>query len=174
VFLINTTSVKFSTFFLCLLLLGGCKTFRSGWVSENSYKVEWNKKDYKEKKTDEITPKDFDGPLGGHFDDEGNWIPDKKSIPPTYKIPDISTGFIVDVSAIKITPCLQIELLEIHTPIPYVGTFKFDVGLAYQRTYVYVGILWTSIFEVSTGGFFGWNFEEREMSYGVGISLIKF
>lgn len=166
--------MRFLALVLCLFLFTGCNTLRPSWVSEESYEVEWDRDSYKDKEDDEIKPEDFNGPLGGHFDDEGNWIPDNEAIPLTYKIPDISAGFLFDVHSMDVTPCLQVELLEIHTPIPYAGTFKFDVGVGYQRAYGYVGILWTSIFEISTGGFVGWNWEDGELSYGVAATIIKF
>jgi hypothetical protein len=58
--------------------------------------------------------------------------------------------------------------------VPYLGTLKLDAGVGYQRTFVYVGKLWTNIFEISTGAFVGWNFEDKELSYGVGATIIRF
>lgn len=153
-----------------LLSLNGCSVFRLGWINENSYIVE-------DENTDEnsgsILPDDI-GPLGGHFNEDGEWVPDDPDIAATYKIPDIGAGFIFDANTLDVSPSLQVELLEIDTHIPYIRRLKLDLGVAYQRTYVYVGKLWTSIFEISTGGFIGWNWEDRELSYGVGFTLIKF
>jgi hypothetical protein len=153
---------------LCLALsfgLTGCAEFRPSWIREDSYTVSET----------EITEGDFDGPRRGHFDDEGNWIPDEPTIAWTYKIPDISAGFVFDIASLDATPSLQIELLEFDIPfLPYLRTWKFDAGVAYQRAYLYGGPLITSIFEISLGGFVGWNFEDRILSYGVGFTIIKF
>ncbi len=152
---------------LSFLLLSspGCAEFRPSWISEESYEVSDN----------EITDEDFDGPRNGHFDDEGNWIPDEPTIAWTYKIPDLSSGALFDAATLDVTPSLQIELLEFDIPfLPYLRTWKLDFGVGYQRTYGYFGPLITSIFEISVGGFIGWNWEEEDLSYGIGFTIIKF
>ena len=143
----------------------GCNSFNFGWVREDTRTVEENEA--------ESIP-NLDGPSGGHFDEEGNWIPDDSSIAATYKIPDISAGFIFDAATLDVSPSLQIELVEFDTGVPYLGTLKLDAGVAYQRAFLYVGKLWTNIFEISTGGFVGWNWEDNELSYGIGLAIIKF
>ncbi len=151
---------------LLLILMAGCSSFRPGWVHPNSFTI-------------------VDGDrLPGTFDEDGNYIPENPEIEWTYQIPDISTGFIFDVNSMIdeehrrdvefISPALQIELFEFDSHIPYVSTLKIDFGVAYQRAYLYVGKLWTSIFEISTGVFGGWNFKNREPSYGIAIGIIKF
>jgi hypothetical protein len=144
--------------------LSGCGILRPGWVREDSYDIDDSK----------ITTKDFDGPLGGHFDSDGNWVPNKTEIVTSYKLPDISAGFLLDVKQWVVTPTIQIELLEVDTHIPYVRTLKFDFGVGYQRAYGYVGKLLTNIFEISIGAVFGWNFEDREFFYGPAFTIIKF
>lgn len=151
---------------LAALLLSGCGIFRPGFVREDSIEVQENSTNEK--------VEGVDGPTGGHFDKEGNWVPDNEEIPLTYKVPDISAGFIFDINSLDVSPSLQIELLEVDTSVPYLGTIKFDGGVAYQRGYIYVGKLWTNIFEISTGGFIGWNWEEKDLSYGVAATIIKF
>jgi hypothetical protein len=159
----------YSLLFLFVLILpsAGCNAVTFGWEGEDSRRVEG-----------------IEGPLGGHFDEEGNWIPDNPDIAMTYKIPDISAGFIVDIaSALEtdsrhkvefLSPSLQIELLEFKTYIPYVRTLKLDFGVAYQRAFFYVGKLWTNIFEISTGLFVGWDWSRNELSFGIGATVIKF
>ena len=151
---------------ILILFLSGCSSFRPGWVHENSFTV-------------------VDGEaMPGTFDEYGNYIPENPDIEWTYKIPDISAGFIVDIESSLVqdklenveflTPSLQIELFEFDSHIPYINTLKLDFGVAYQRAYLYVGKLWTSVFEISTGVFGGWNFADNEPTYGVAISVIKF
>lgn len=149
-----------------LLFSSGCNAFRPGFVRETSYEVE--------ERPDNALVDGVSGPTGGHFDDEGNWIPDNEDIPLTYKIPDIGAGFIFDVRDYSVSPSLQIEILEIDSHIPYLRTLKLDGGVAYQRGYVYIGKLWTSIFEISTGGFVGWNWEDKDLTYGIGATIIRF
>ena len=136
--------LTYSSIAAILLVSPGCSSFRPGFISEDSFKVE-NKKP-EDKLLDGV------GPLGGHFDGEGNWIPDNPEIAWTYKIPDIGAGIIFDIKSLDITPSLQIELLEVDTHIPYLRTLKLDFGVGYQRAYLYVGKLWTNIFEITTGG----------------------
>ena len=149
-----------------LLFSSGCAGFRPGWVHENSFTV-------------------VDGsPMPGTFDDDGNYIPENPDSEWTYKIPDISAGFIFDIESSLdqdklervefISPAIQIELFEFDTHIPYINTLKLDLGVAYQRAYLYVGKLWTNVFEISTGVFGGWNFADSEPTYGIAFTVIKF
>lgn len=160
---------KFLIILLCALL-AGCAEFRPSWIHENSF--------VQDKDEVEITPDDFDGPLGGHFDAEGNWVPDDPTIEWTYKIPDISAGFLFDVSnfdELEITPVLQIELFEFDIPyVPYLRTWKLDCGIGYMRAYGYLGPRITSIFEISIGVTGGWNFENESWFIGPTTTLIKF
>lgn len=151
---------------ILILLLTGCGLIRPGFVREDAIVFEG--------RSDNEVVDGIDGPTGGHFDEEGNWIPDNEEIPATYKIPDIGAGFIFDANTLDVSPSLQIEILELDTAIPYVGTLKFDGGVAYQRAFLYVGKLFTNIFEISAGGFVGWNWKDNELSYGIGITVIRF
>lgn len=141
---------------LSLILFSGCSSFRPGFIHENSFTV-------------------IEGEaLPGTFDDDGNYIPENPEIAWTYKVPDLASGAIFDIQSQKVSPSIQVELLEFDTHIPYLNTFKVDFGVAYQRAYIYVGHLFTNIFEISIGGWLGYNFEDREISYGIGFTIIKF
>jgi hypothetical protein len=158
--------MKYSLILLSIFFLSGCGVIRPGFVREDAIEVE--------AREDNTVVNGVDGPTGGHFTEDGEWVPDNEEIPATYKIPDIGAGFIFDVNSLDVSPSIQVELFEIDTHVPYVRTLKLDAGVAYQRGYIYVGKLWTSIFEISTGGFIGWNFEDEELSYGVGATIIRF
>jgi hypothetical protein len=151
---------------LVILSLSGCGAFRPGFVREDAAVVEG--------RADNTVVTGVDGPTGGHFNEDGEWVPDNPDIPMTYKIPDIGCGFIWDIRAMKVSPSIQLELLEIDSHIPYIGTLKIDGGVAYQRTYLYIGKLWTNIFEITTGGWAGWDFENNCISYGIGFTIIRF
>lgn len=153
---------------LISISVGGCAFIKPSFIDENYFKIE---EEFTQE--DSILPEDI-GPLGGHFDEDGNWIPDDEEIELTYKLPDISVGSIFDINSLNVSPSIQIELFEIDSHIPYISTIKVDLGVAYQRTYIYVGKLFTSIFEISAGGFVGWNFEDKEISYGIGFTIIRF
>lgn len=149
-----------------VLLFSGCGVFQPGFVRDDAIVFEG--------RADNSVVNGVDGPTGGHFNEDGEWVPDNQEIPLTYKIPDVGAGFIFDAASLDVSPSIQIELLEINTHVPYLGTLKLDGGVAYQRAYVYVGKLWTNIFEITTGGFVGWNFEDKELSYGIGATIIRF
>jgi hypothetical protein len=126
---------------------------------------------------EDIAIVDSEDLLQGHFDEEGNWVPNNPDIAMTYQIPDISAGLLVDltnIKEVKVSPGLQIELLEFNTHIPYLGTLKLDIGGAYMRAYGYIGKRWTAVFEISTGIVYGWDFREKEPFYGVCLTLIRF
>lgn len=152
--------------FLLSLFLQGCSVIKPGWIKESQEIVE-------EQESDD-TIEGVEGPTGGHFNEDGEWVPNNPEIEITYKIPDISTGFLLELPSLQVTPTLSVELFEFDTHIPYVERIKFDVGVGHQRTFLYVGKLWTSIFEISTGGFVGWNWEDEEITYGVSLTIIKF
>ncbi len=101
-------------------------------------------------------------------------MPDNPDIERTYQFPDISSGFIWDMASMDVSPSLQVELFEWNTKIDRLGRLKLDFGVAYQRAYVYFGKLWTSIFEISTGIWAGWNFDDMQFAYGIGFTVIKF
>lgn len=50
-----------------------------------------------------------------------------------------------NIKEVKVSPSLQVELFEIDTHVPYLRTLKLDFGVAYMRTYFYIGKLWTNI-----------------------------
>lgn len=151
---------------LFVIFFSGCGIISPGFVREDAQPVE--------ARADNSTVVGVDGPTGGHFNEDGEWVPDNPDIPSTYKIPDVGAGFIVDVNSLDISPSLQVELCEVNTHLDYIGTLKLDLGVAYQRGFVYLGRLWTNIFEISTGLFIGWNFEDEDLSYGVGATIIRF
>lgn len=152
--------VKLFLLGILLSILTGCSIFRPGFVREDSLDIA--------PETSEMGP--F---LGGQFEGE-EWVPNNEEIALTYKVPDISGGILFDANSLKVSPCLQIELFEFDTNIPYVRTLKVDWGVAYQRTYFYLGKLWTSVFEISTGIVAGWDLEERQPFFGVAGTIIRF
>lgn len=149
-------TIKLAIIIIWLILSASCQSIRPSFIEQD------------------IAAIDSSDLLQGHFDEEGNWVPNNPGIAMTYRIPDISSGIIFDAASYQVTPTLQIELLEFDTHIPYVDTLVIDAGAGYQRAFIYVGKLWTNIFEITTGGFVGWDFEHKQLSYGVGITIIRF
>lgn len=110
---------------------------------------------------------------GGHYNEEGEWIPDNKTIARTYKIPDLSAGFMYDTKRLR--PCLAVELFDKRTcAMDIVGAEDF-IGLSISKR-------WTSIFEIKTGIGAGWDFErgwdhddgEAGWNFFVHVLIIKF
>ena len=150
---------------LSLSLMTGCSAFTLGFQSDTTEVVE----------EDEGEVIDgVDGPTAGHFDDEGNWIPDDPTIAMTYRIPDISSGFLFDARRLKVTPTISVELFEFKAPWKYLSNYKVDLGVGYQRVFGYLGIRLTSIFEISVGAVGGWDWDTNDYFYGPAFTIIKF
>jgi len=163
---------------LSLIFMTGCGGVQLGWAPESDIVMEDDGRD-------ELI-EGIDGPLGGEFDAEGNWIPDDPTIEATYRIPDISAGFMFDARTLETTPTIQIELFEFGLPwkdntswkstfpFKYLSTWKVDAGVGYQRLFGYVGVRLTSIFEISVGAVGGWNWDTNDYFYGPAFTVIKF
>lgn len=110
----------------------------------------------------------------GGFDKDGNYIPEIPEVVTTYSIPDISIGSIgtINGSNSKITPYTGVELFEFR--IPYVRWFKTELVVGNQLTGFYLGKRWSSIFEITTGVFFGRDFDSDGWVWGIGADFIKF
>lgn len=133
---------------------------------------------------DEKVPFEFrsfltDGPRVGEedpenpgFDKDGNKIPPQEVLA-TYQFPDIHAGLhAVMGKGPRITPTVSVELFEVK--IPYARWFSVQASAGDQLVDVYLGKRLTSIFEVTVGPFYGWDFEERDWTWGVGGTIIKF
>lgn len=152
------TKVAGGLLVMSVVLLCGCgdvggQRFRWGWdrgISKFS------------KKRSNINP---------NYDEHGNYIP-PKSVSRTYRIPDIHSGVGYDVKANKMRVFLEMELLEAkitksHTLMcGMIGGEEF-VGIHLSKKL-------TSIFEIGAGAFVGFDFDEKECTYGVDLLLIKF
>lgn len=153
---------------LFILIQTGCGVIKPSWLREENASVVAQE--------NEDTIPGVDGPVGGHFEGD-EWVPNKPEIAVTYKMPDLGASFIVDfadIKDVKVMPALHVELFEIDSHIPYLGVVKLDAGVSYMRTFLYVGKLWTNIFEISTGIYGGWNFENKEPSFGIAATIIRF
>ena len=110
---------------------------------------------------------------GGHWTEEGEWVPDNKTIARTYAMPDMSAGLMYDLKRVR--PNLAVELFDKRTcAMDIVGAEDFlGVGLSKR---------WTSIFEIKTGIGVGWDFErgwgkdegEAGVNFFIHFLIIKF
>jgi hypothetical protein len=110
---------------------------------------------------------------GGHWTEEGEWVPDNKTVARTYRVPDMSAGLMYDLKRVR--PNLAVELLDKKTLcVDLVGAEDFlGVGISKR---------WTSIFEIKTGIGAGWDFErgwgkdegEAGVNFFVHFLIIKF
>lgn len=161
-------SLLFFILGLFILSNSGCGVIKPSWLrEENSVVVE---------RSDNEKIEGLPESTGGHFEDDV-WIPDNPQISMTYKLPDIGSGIIVDLAdlhKVDVSPTLQVELFEFNSHIPYLETLKIDFGVAYNKTYFYIGKLWTNIFEITTGVVIGWDYEDKRIMYGLGGTIIRF
>lgn len=141
----------------------------------------------------EVKSKDFHLDFGGDdskaFEWKWSWRADKPAaqpdserppfeVPPeveaTYAFPDVHAGLNVVLGSedTRITPTLGIEIAEFK--VPGLRWFNIQAQGGAQLLDVYVGKRFTSIFEITAGGWFGYDFEEKDQTWGVGFTLTKF
>ncbi len=105
------------------------------------------------------------------YDEDGNLIVDPE-IRWTYHMPDIHAGFTYDFKFRRARPVIGLELCEFKAPLirwNQIGVFGGEdlVG-------VHLSHRWTSIFEVSTGVWYGYDTSEQQPTFGVALLIIKF
>jgi hypothetical protein len=105
--------------------------------------------------------------LAGTINENGEYIPEDKTVATTYKLPDLSAGFAYDVAAGRCRPVLTAEIFDRWT-------LKSDIGVGESLVFLGVGKRWTSVFEIATEAFVGWEFDEQAVTYGLAVLVIKF
>lgn len=92
----------------------------------------------------------------------------------TYAFPDVHAGlnFVLGSEDFRLTPVVGIELAEFKLPL--VRWFSVQAQAGYQLVDVYVGKRFTSIVEITAGVFWGYDFDDHDTTYGIGISITKF
>lgn len=105
------------------------------------------------------------------YDADGNLI-----VPPeikaTYHMPDVHAGLAADWEAKRLRPVLEMEVLEFKAP--YIRTNTVGIMAGEDLVAVHLSHQWTSIFEVSTGMFFGYDTEIHHRTFGLNVLVIKF
>ena len=107
--------------------------------------------------------------LDGSYDSNGVWMPKDKTISQTYKLPDLSTGFLV--SRKTIYSVLGIELYDRKAK-----AIDFLVGSNILA--LSISKRWSSVLEFKTGLWAGFSFESdfnrKGWIFGVSVLLSKF
>ena len=109
----------------------------------------------------------------GEVDEDGVYQPETPEVDAILGFPDVHAGLMVVVQPkSRITPTVQIEALEFK--VPYARWFSVQAGAGAQLAEVYMGKRLVSVFEITAGGWVGWDFDEDDVAWGVGGTLIKF
>lgn len=106
------------------------------------------------------------------YDADGNKIPPPEVLA-TYAFPDITAGIHASIGGNhRITPTVGVELFEAK-----IWKARWFSGQIFAGSNV-VGFgfykRWTSIFEVTTGPFIGYDTEDNDTVWGIGGTLTKF
>ncbi len=109
----------------------------------------------------------------GEVEKDGVYQPEAQEVDAILGFPDIHAGLMVVVQPeSRITPTVQVEAFEFK--VPYARWFSVQAGAGAQLAEVYMGKRLVSVFKVTAGAWVGWDFDEDDVAWGVGGTLIKF
>ena len=109
----------------------------------------------------------------GKVDAEGVYQPETPEVDAALQFPDIHAGLNAEVRPeFKLTPTVGVEVVEFK--VPYLRWFNVQVQGGNQLVDVYLGKRLISVFEVTIGPWYGYDFEEHDTCWGVGGTLIRF
>lgn len=113
------------------------------------------------------------------FKKDGSVVTKSGKAEKTFNFPDVKVGMILVGPQLDVLPILAIELYEFKK-----RPFYFDFGISTHILYLAAGYNVVPIFEVGVFVWAGYNFLDRDksfwgqkfygVSFGIGISLIKF
>lgn len=150
-------------FIIIFVFLGGISTGCKGTSKEKLWAWRWG--------WDERIPSEVGEPLDDGYDENGDYVPPPE-VKATYQWPDVHAGFLYDVTQGKIRPALDIELAEFR--VPFLRWQGINIGAAQDFGYVSINHIWTSIYEVETGLYWGYDLAEEEHTWGFSVTLTKF
>ena len=105
------------------------------------------------------------------YDDDGNLIV-KPEVVRAFKIPDLHTGVLYDITENKLRAILEVEIAEFKTPVLGKMATGIIAGEEYLGFHLSKQII--PIFEIESGIAFGRDFEENENTVGIDFLIIKF
>lgn len=149
------------------LLIASCRFLDFGGHDEKAFefRLGWDRGVNIPGKPDPNSP-------GGHYDKDGNYVPDNPDVVATYTFPEIVAGIYGTLKDPRFTPGVGFELFEVK--VPYARWFSGQVFAGNQLAGAYLGKRWTSIVELTTGVFFARDFEDDDWTYGIGATITKF
>ena len=151
---------------LALLFLPGCAVTRAldfGGSDDHPWDFRWGWE--KGIETSKADP--------GEVDEEGVYQPETPEVEAILGFPDVHAGLMGVIKPEgRITPTVQVEALEFK--VPYARWFSLQAGAGAQLAEVYLGKRLVSVFEITAGPWVGWDFDEHDVAWGVGGTLIKF
>lgn len=113
------------------------------------------------------------GTPNGGVDEHGVYKPETTEVDAILGFPNIHAGVFGELSPqAKMTPVVNMTLFTFK--VPYARWFSVQAGAGNQLVEVYLGKRLVSVFEITFGPWFGWDFDRHEKAYGLGGTLIKF
>lgn len=109
----------------------------------------------------------------GQTDECGVYHPETPEVDALLSFPDIHAGLNVLISSKpRITPTVGLELMEFK--VPYLRWFNVQIQGGTDLVDIYVGKKLLSVYEVTVGPWYGYDFAENTRVYGIGGTLIRF
>jgi hypothetical protein len=109
----------------------------------------------------------------GTANDGGEYIPETPEVEAILGFPNVYAGMNVVIQPeARFCPTVGIETCSFK--VPYLRWFSVQAQGGTNLVDFYVGKRLVSIFEISVGPWVGWDFDNREVAYGLGATIIKF
>jgi hypothetical protein len=105
------------------------------------------------------------------YDNDGNLIV-KPEIVRAFKIPDLHTGTVWDITEDKLRAVLEVEVADFKTPV--IGWMSTGVLAGEQYLGMHLSKRLVPIFEIETGIAFGYDMETDTKTIGLDLLIIKF
>lgn len=111
----------------------------------------------------------------GTVNENGDYVPAEAGVETVFSFPEIGTGIIA--SDELVSAVLTAEIID--KEIPLVKSVTVDTYFGGNMIGVIVAKRWTTIFELKTGIFLGWDIDyavesDRRFRYGLAFTLTKF
>jgi hypothetical protein len=126
---------------------------------------------YAEERPDDCIENDLRPQCLFTIDDDGKVHTDDGKAERTFSFPALKTGFILDMRAPNLLPFISMELAATEI----LGeSFAIDIGGTAGLAFVSLNYELVPIMKLGPTVWGGWNVPEKEYTFGVGFTIIKF
>jgi hypothetical protein len=111
----------------------------------------------------------------GGVDANGVYEPETAGAKALLFFPSVSAGLAFEVAPEgRMTPTVGLEAFRFKLPIPYARWWTVQVQGGANLADIYLGKLVVPIVDVTVGPWFGWDFDEDAVAWGIGGTIFKF